>query len=326
MGKVIVQAHPNLALIKYWGKRDEELMLPTKSSLSLTLEALTTETTVTYAQKKDSIELGFAQTPAALQKIYAFLDLFRSTYGIHCHFSISSSNNFPTGTGLASSSSGFAALAYGLATLCNLNLSERELSILARRGSGSASRSIPGGIAIWHKGTTSDGTDCYAQQIFDKGHWPELRVLAVIVDDKEKKINSRNAMRATTTTNPLSYQSWITTSEHRLAEMAVAIKHKDLVSVGHLAEQDWHGMHASILDTQPSLTYWTQTSYTAIKTVEQIRARGTPCFFTTDAGANVFVCCNADNVSYIKQILASIPGVISIIESTIAGKPSLTII
>ncbi|MFA6527404.1 MAG: diphosphomevalonate decarboxylase [Candidatus Babeliales bacterium] len=323
MTKIIVRTNPNLALIKYWGKRDEALMLPTKSSLSVGLNALTTETIITQAEDRDHIKLTFSHSVEAVQKIQSFINLFRTTYGVKNYFSISSSNDFPTAAGLASSSSGFAALALGLATASNLNLDDRQLSILARRGSGSAARSIAGGIVIWHKGQLPDGTDCYAEQLFDQHHWPELRILIIIVNDNEKKISSRDAMRLTVATSP-SYQNWVASSEDRLEEMITAIKAKDFTSVGKLAEQDWYGMHDAMRDTTPSLDYWTSTSYTVIETVKQLRAQGHNCFFTTDAGPNVFVCCHKDNVAIIKQTLASLPGVLGSIESTVAGKPTVT--
>lgn len=323
MTKITVRTHPNLALIKYWGKRDEALMLPTRSSLSLTLDALTTETTITHASGRDEIHLAFNASTNAQQKVQSFIDLFRKMFGITHHFSVSSVNNFPTGAGLASSSSGFAALACGLAKYCKLNVSDRELSILARQGSGSAARSIHGGIVLWHKGQLPDGTDSYAEQLCNEHHWPEFCILAVIVDSKEKKINSRHAMQTTTTTNPLSYQHWIASSEHRLAEMVTAITAKDIMRVGQHAEQDWHGMHASMRDTTPTLDYWTLTSYEVIKAVEHLRSGNIQCFFTTDAGPNVFVCSHRDDVAPITARLTTIPGVATIIPSGIGGKPKI---
>lgn len=323
MTTITVRAHPNLALIKYWGKRDEARMLPTKSSLSLTLEALTTETTIRWATDHDHINLTFGHSAQATQKVQAFLELFRKTYKIQGYFSVSSSNDFPTSAGLASSSSGFAALALGLATLCNLNLEDRWLSILARQGSGSAARSIQGGIVVWHKGHEVDGTDCYTEQLFDQHHWPELRVLIVVVDSNEKEISSRQAMRLTMATSP-SYQDWISTSEQRLPEIVTALKNKDFALLGKLTELDWYGMHTTMRDTTPSLNYWTPTSYAVIEKVKELQTQGQNCFFTTDAGPNVFVCCTESNAPFIKEKLASLPGILNIIESKIAGKPAIT--
>lgn len=326
MKSVTVRTNANISLIKYWGKRDEKLFLPTKSSLIITLDALATTTTLEYSsQPHDAITLNWQpHSQSSVQKIIDFIHLFRTTYSISDHFVIKTHNNFPTGAGLASSSSGFAALAIGLATLCRLNLSQRELSILARQGSGSASRSITGGIVIWHKGELPDGTDSYAEQLFDEHHWPELRILVVVINDATKKISSRDGMRITTTTSP-SYGQWLKTSEKRMVEIIPALAAKDFLHVGHIAEQDWSGMHTSMLDASPCLDYWTTTSYIVMDTIRALRTKGTPVFFTTEAGPNVKVLCFHNNASLIKQTLASIPGVISIIESTVAGKPSITV-
>lgn len=322
MKTITVTAHPNLALIKYWGKRDEALMLPTKSSLSLTIDALKTTTTFSFAHAQDNVNLDFHQTTKADQRVRSFLDFFREKYSVDAYFTIASSNNFSVGTGLASSSSGSAALASGLAALCNLNLNDRELSILARHGSGSAARSIHGGFVVWNKGQQSDGTDCYAEQIFDQHHWPELRLIIVIIDTNEKKISSRNAMRETVATSP-SYTNWLDASQQRITGMVQAIKAHDLAAVGQLAEQDWLGMHTAMLDTAPRLDYWTPASYAVIDVVKRLRADGIPCFFTTDAGPNVFICCPRNVADSITAAVKTVPGVENIIPSGIGGRPTI---
>lgn len=324
MSTVTVQTHPNLALIKYWGKRNEELMLPTKSSLSIGLAALTTRTTISFATH-DNIDLGCTHSPQAIEKVVDYINWFRKRYEIKEYFAISSSNNFPTAAGLASSASGFSALAIGLASLCGLNLNKRELSVLARQGSGSAARSVEGGVVLWHAGTNTDGSDCYAEQLFDEKYLQDLRVLIVIVEDREKKVSSRKGMQLTIQTSP-SYNQWLVTSEIRLTKMITALTNKDFLSLGNLAEEDWQGMHTSMLDTQPPLNYWTSTSYAAINTVKKLQQQKIECFFTTDAGPNVFIICQQAHVDLIKQTLEKIPGIKRIIESTIAGKPSVAIV
>ena len=189
MKKITVKSCANIALIKYWGKRDEDLFLPTKSSLSVTLSGLDTVTSVSInPQNRDIIYID-KKLVLDLQnnKVHKFLNLFREKFCIKSFFKIETENRFPTAAGLASSASGFAALAFALNKICDLNLSKKQLSILARQGSGSASRSIFGGFALWNKGELLDGFDCFAQQLFDQDHWPEFRVIAAIISEQKKK-------------------------------------------------------------------------------------------------------------------------------------------
>ena len=302
MKKITVQANANIALIKYWGKRDESLFLPTKSSLSVALDRLTTVTNIEKINKlEDEVVLdGIFLDDSKKIKVVRFLDLFRKKYGIKYFFKINSENKFPTGAGLASSASGFASLAYGLAKLCNLNLSKKELSILARRGSGSASRSLDGGFVIWKKGKEIDGSDSYAQQLFDENHWKEFCVLVVVVCDKSKKISSRDAMQTTVKTSP-SYQDWLDKSEKRIIDIETAIKNKDFRMVGKLAEDDCLDMHRTMQDSRPSINYWQPATLKIIQLVRDLRAEGVDCFFTIDAGANVKILCLNKDVNFIQS-------------------------
>lgn len=285
---ITTQAHSNIALIKYWGKRNEHLFLPTKSSLSVTLKGLTTTTTINFSDdKQDHIILN--NTPAqgsALIKAQQFLNRFRSHYKTTSTFTITSTNNFPTAAGLASSASGFAALTLGLLEFCGENYSLEEASRLARQGSGSASRSLHGGFVLWNKGEQKDGKDSFAEQLFPANHWKEFRILVVILQDKEKETSSRDGMVASIETSP-SYKKWIQESEKRIPLMQQAIKDKDMSIVGELAEQDCLGMHKTMHDSTPPLNYWTEDTVTLMETVHNLRRTGTPCYFTIDAGPNV---------------------------------------
>jgi diphosphomevalonate decarboxylase len=326
MKSVTVQTNANISLIKYWGKRDESLFLPTKSSLIVTLSELKTTTTVAYtADQNDHITMAWeSPTAESQEKITAFIDLFRRRYQIKKYFTIHTHNNFPTGAGLASSSSGFAALALGLTTFCNLDLAEHELSILARQGSGSACRSISGGIVLWHKGNEPDGSDCYAEQILDEHHWPDLRILVVIINNQTKPINSRNGMYITTSTSK-TYHDWLIASEERLKNIIPSIKERNIDNVGSIAEADWTDMHRTMLDSTPSLSYWNETSYTIMNKIRQLRAQGIPCYFTTEAGPNIKILCLKEYIDQVKQIIISSPGVIDVITCSIAGKPRIHI-
>lgn len=307
-------ANANIALIKYWGKRDETLFLPTKSSLSVTLSSLTTTTKISSTTKnQDEITINAKRARGkAGKKIIHFLDLFRRPYGTALRFKIITENNFPTGAGLASSASGFAALALGFNQICHLRLSPRALSMLARQGSGSACRSIFGGFVIWHKGKHLDGQDSFAEQLFPESFWPDFRILVVVIQEQEKKISSREAMNLTVKTSS-SYQSWIEESEKRLPLMIKAIKEKNLEKVGELAETDCLGMHQTMHDAHPSINYWQPTTQAIIEAVKELREQKIHCYFTIDAGPNVKIIYKRQDQEKIIEYVRTIKGVKKII-------------
>lgn len=292
---ITARAHANIALIKYWGKRDTSLFLPTKSSLSISLDDLQTTTHVSFSQtQQDTIILNGKVVTNKTNHISSFLDTFRSLYNIHAHYTIETSNNFPTAAGLASSASGFAALAKSLDKLHNLNLSSKELSILARRGSGSASRSIESGFVLWHRGHKPDGSDSYAQKLFDRSHWPELAIVVLTLETNKKPVSSREAMQKTIATSPF-YKTWVKNSEARIAPMIEAIRKKDIHTLGALAEKDSLEMHHCMQTATPSINFLTKRTKAAIAHVQNLRkpaqpgSAGTPCYCTIDAGPNVKV-------------------------------------
>ncbi len=308
MKSVIASANANIALIKYWGKRDEFFMLPTKSSVSVSLDALKTTTEIGFGSGDcDVIKINgdFVQDETKV-KILRFLHVFRKKFAgdkylqdlssqeailqgkalQDAFFQVDSVNNFPTAAGLASSASGFAALAKGLNELCELNLDSKELSILARRGSGSASRSILGGFNLWHKGSSPQGVDSYSEQIFKADHWPDLRIIVVVVQSKQKHISSTQAMQITVKTSKI-YQDWLNSSERRVKLILDAIGNKDLDVVGELAQIDCLEMHETMRNANPPINYWTDKTGKIINQVNQLRANGVQCYFTIDAGPNV---------------------------------------
>jgi diphosphomevalonate decarboxylase len=321
MNQVKIQANANIALIKYWGKRDENLFLPTKSSLSVTLSELKTFTNL---EKIDSNQDEiFIDKKAADQKTFTnivrFLDLFRKIYDVKNFFKIETENKFPTAAGLASSASGFAALAYGLNKICLLNLNFKEVSILARQGSGSACRSLHGGFVIWHKGNFSDGLDSCAQQLFDHNYWPEFCILVVIVCAKEKQVGSRNAMQNSVKTS-LFYQEWVQESESRIPRLIKALEQKNFDELGQLAQEDCLGMHKTIQTSIPPISYFQDATLQIMDTVNNLREQGLSCYFTIDAGPNVKVLCLKKNLESIKNKLNKIYGVQQIIECRVGGR------
>ncbi len=321
---VTITTHPNIALIKYWGKRNEQLFLPTKSSLSVGLEALTTTTTIDISSTEtDEITInGQRPSQAHTQPILDFLKIT----GINNRppLAITTTNSFPTAAGLASSASGFAALALGLNHFFSLNLSPHELSALARRGSGSACRSLFGGFVVWHRGHRPDGSDSFAEQLLPASHWPTFRIIVAIVAQEPKKISSRTAMQNSVTTSPI-YEKWVEASESRLDRMHRAILDKNFELVGQLAEQDCIGMHKTMHTSQPPVNFLLPATANIMQQVTDLRTKlGIPCYFTIDAGPNVKILCQEHDDAIIMEHLRKMPQIIQCIVSSIAGHPYIT--
>lgn len=298
------RAHANIALIKYWGKRDERLFLPMNSSLSLTLDGFYTETEVIFDGNidKDYFYLnGNIQGETATNKISRFLNLFRNTAKIKTPATIKSINYVPTAAGLASSASGFAALAAATNIASGLNLDSKELSMYARQGSGSATRSIYGGFVEWQKGTGKN--DSYAIPI-DDAKW-DIGMIAVIVNRKEKAVSSRTGMKQTVTTSPF-YNGWLESTEKDLEQIKIAIKNRDFEEMGMIAERNGLKMHATMLGANPPLSYWEPESILVMQIVRELRKKGILCYFTMDAGPNVKIICRLSESNIIKDRLTQI--------------------
>jgi diphosphomevalonate decarboxylase len=288
-------AHPNIALIKYWGKRDERLMIPYVDSLSMTLDVFPTTTTVRLrpAAHADSVTLdGSPAQGEPRQRVIAFLDLVREMAGRAEPAAVDTRNSVPTGAGLASSASGFAALALAGAAAYGLDLDPTALSRLARRGSVSASRSMFGGFATCHAGRGAGAVadlGSYAEPVPVPDFDPAL-VIAV-VNAGPKVVSSRAAMRRTVETSPL-YPSWATSSKADLSEMRAALHRGDLDAVGEIAERNALGMHATMLAARPAVRYLSPATVAVLDSVLQLRADGVPAYATMDAGPNVKVLCH----------------------------------
>lgn len=309
--KATAIANSNIALVKYWGKRDKNLLLPNNSSISVALDGLHTATTVEFGSKykKDEVVLnGKEASGKELEEIIKHLDRARLMAKTKNMAKVVSVNNFPTAAGLASSASGFAALSAAVSVAAGLNLQEKELSILSRLGSGSASRSVYGGFVEWKKGTRADGSDSFAIQLFPENHWPEFRVITVVTELKEKKIKSRAGMEQTTKTSPF-YRGWLETIEKDLADMKRGLAEKDFSLVGKVAEANCLKMHATMITTNPPLVYWNGGTISAMNAVFGLRDSGTECYFTIDAGPQVKVICLEKDAGKIKNSLKHIEAV-----------------
>lgn len=283
------RAHTNIALIKYWGKADEALIIPMNNSLSVTLDRFYTETRVTFDDTLTEDQLilnGETVNAKESAKIQRYMDMVRKEAGISEHALIESENFVPTAAGLASSASAYAALAGACNEALQLGLSDKDLSRLARRGSGSASRSIYGGFAEWEKG--HDDETSYAHRVESDNWENELAMIFVVINNKSKKVSSRSGMSLTRDTSRF-YQYWLDHVESDLKETKAAISQKDFKRMGEVIEANGLRMHATNLGAQPPFTYLVQESYDAMRIVQECREAGLPCYFTMDAGPNVKV-------------------------------------
>jgi diphosphomevalonate decarboxylase len=299
-------AHVNVALVKYWGKRDAELVLPWTSSLSMTLDGFWTNTTVRFCAETGEDEVVLDGVPLAgepRQRVTGFLDFLRSRTGRVGRAVVHSVNTVPTGAGLASSSSGFAALALAASSACGLSLDQTELSRLARRGSGSASRSIFGGFALWHSG--HDDESSYAEPVPSAGFDPVMVV--ALVNTARKTVNSREAMRRTVETSPL-FRSWAGSAVADLKEMRDAVARGDLDAVGEIAERNALGMHATMLSARPAVRYFTPTTVTVLDSVLELRRAGVSAYATMDAGPNVKILCHRSDAALVADAVDAAAG------------------
>jgi diphosphomevalonate decarboxylase len=312
--KAAAKANTNIALIKYWGKRDEQLFLPMNSSLSITLDRFYTITSVEFSStfEKDSFLLNNQRAgEAESNKVFRFLDHIRKRADSDLRAVVSSENKVPTAAGFASSASGFAALAAAAARALGLDLSQKELSILARQGSGSACRSIYGGYVEWEKGLLEDGSDSAATQILSEKDW-NITILSVLVASKEKKISSREGMKRTVDTSPF-YGGWLDSVERDLEKAKEAIKYRDFEYLGKVVESNALKMHATMLGTEPPIIYWQSGTLDVIHEIQNLRLSGIPVFFTIDAGPNVKVLCLPEHELMVNKTLLKLPAVQEVI-------------
>lgn len=299
MTTAAARAFPNIALVKYWGKRDEDLILPVAGSLSLTLDAFATTTRVTLTDDDhDAFRLGgSAVTDEAADRVTRFLDHVRDLAGASAHAVVDSTNEAPTGAGLASSAAGFAALALAASRAYGLKLDAPSLSRLARRGSGSAARSIIPGIAQWHAG--EDDATSFAEAV----DAPDMRMVIVTVSTAQKAVSSREAMRRTAATSPY-YPAWITSTEESLAQMVDACAASDFTRIGEITESHALRMHALIQSCEPPIRYLAPQSIAIFDAVASLRAQGLEAYATADAGPNIAVIVRPEQAEDLRDALA----------------------
>ena len=311
-------AHPNIAFIKYWGNRDDRLRLPANGSLSMNLAGLITTTRVRFRRglEADQVELnGSPLIGPGLDRVSGFLDLIREMSGVETPAEVVSENNFPTGAGIASSASGFAALALAGSYAAGLTLSEETLSRLARRGSGSASRSVPGGFVEWQAG--EGDRDSYAFTIAGPDHW-RLADCVAVVSEGHKAVGSTGG-HPLAGTSPIQ-EARVADAPRRLALCREAVLSRDFETFAQVVEQDNHLMHAVMMTSEPPLFYWVPATLKVILAVQRWREEdGLSVCSTIDAGPNVHVICPEEQVGEVSKRLRALEGVNKVLESAVGG-------
>ncbi|CAI2665865.1 diphosphomevalonate decarboxylase [Apilactobacillus apinorum] len=299
--KYTARAHTNIALVKYWGKENEELIIPANSSISLTLDEFYTDTSVIFDSTLQQDMITINSEIVNDEKISKFLDIIRHKSGINLFAKVESINHVPNSAGLASSASAYAALATAGSKAAGLDLSDKELSMLARRGSGSATRSIFGGFAAWNKGT--DDQTSYGYSIEDPVKM-DINMIAIVLNNSPKKISSRLGMKISYETSPF-YDSWIKQTNEDFETIQNAITNGDFSTLGQTAELNAMRMHSLTLSANPSYLYLNKDSLLVIEMVKGLRDKGIECYYTMDAGPNVKIICQKKNIKAIVDNLSN---------------------
>ena len=304
-------AHPNIAFIKYWGNCQQDLGIPANGSISMNLGGLETRTTVSFDNKlaEDLVMInGKKAEEKASLRVSGFMDLVREMIGYRIYARIESENNFPMGAGIASSASAFAALALAATKAGGLDLEEAALSRLARKGSGSACRSIPNGYVEW----VADGCDPDSKgiSIAPPEHW-DLRDFIAIVQRGHKPVGSNEGHKLAYT-SPLQ-EARVKGAPERLDICRGAILEKDFHTLTSIVELDNHLMHSVMMTSNPPLIYWQAETIAIMQAVVSWREEGISAFYTIDAGPNVHVICEQEYSEIIRSRLGGIPGVLDVI-------------
>ena len=294
----VAKAHPNIALIKYWGKQLTAGNVPATPSLSITLDTLTSTTRLNTAAQ-DSFTLNGNLVDD--QKIAACLAILRERYDIP-PLAVVSENNFPTAAGLASSASGFAALVTAINHHCSLDMSQAQQSAFAREASGSAARSIFGGFVGLNQ------PDWVAKPLLDAELWP-LRVVIAITDEHPKSVSSSLGMQRSQESSPF-YPTWVADSEADYAHAETAVEQKDFATLAQLAEASCLKMHAVMQSSQPPLIYWNPATLACLERIQKMQETGVEVFFTIDAGPQVKAVCTAEFEAEVTRALADVAGVL----------------
>ena len=300
-------AHPNIALAKYWGKLEHGHNLPAVPSLSVTLAGMSTTTRVCFEDGLASDILTLGGAPAATERVRGLLDRVRAAAGIALHARVTSDNDFPTAAGLASSASGFAALALAASAAAGLPTTPAAIGDLARRSSVSAARSALGGFVELPAGHAGQEV-LAATPVAPAEYWP-IRVVVAVTREGPKEVSSTAGMLHTTRTSAY-WSAWVEDAPLLCSVIKAAVLARDLAALGEAAEASALRMHACALAAAPGVVYWTGATVEVVLEVRRLRARGLPAWFTIDAGPHVKVITTADQEAAVTRAVAAVPGVL----------------
>ena len=303
----------NIAFIKYWGKKDENLRLPENGSISMNLSDLTTTTTVEFLQnlREDSVIIDGKAEKKKIERVSKQLDRVRKIAKFPYKAKVVSQNNFPSGTGLSSSASGLAALTLAASKSAGLNRSEKELSILARQGSGSACRSVPDGFVEWLEGNTSETS--YAYSLYPENYWDILDIVVVVSHDK-KDISSTGGQKIVATSS--FYKVRLSNINKKIELCKKLLSEKNFPEFGKLIEAEALELHAIMLTSSPSLIYWLPGTIKIMKLVKKWRSEGLAVYFTVNTGQDVHLIIEGKNKEILLEKLQKVKEIKKVIVNT----------
>lgn len=305
--KATALAPANIAFIKYWGKKDDALRIPMNASVSMNLSEAYSVTTVEFSDTFNHDDVAFIEgelSSKEIERIIKHIDRIRKMARFDKRVKVRTKNTFPKSTGIASSASGFAALTLAGAASAGLSFSEKEISILARTGSGSACRSIPDGFVQWNAGSTSEESFAYS---LCPPNWWDIRDILVIIENTEKKVSSAKGMEFAATSP--CFQARLAAIPERISRMKKALKNKDMSLMGSVLEEDCLDMHHVMQTQNPPLYYWNDTTIKIMHAVENWRKNGLAVYFTIDAGPNVHLICEAKDEGQVLEKAKMLQGI-----------------
>lgn len=318
--KVSCKASSDVALIKYWGKKDEKLRLPENGSISMILDGLDTVTTVEFSKelKRDEISIQGESDQTEIKRVIQHLDRIRNLAGMKTFAKVVSQNTFPKGTGLSSSGSGFAALTVAGTKATGLDLTEKQLSILARQGSGTACRCVCGGFVEWKDGNDSDSS--FSETIFPSDY-VDIRDVIAIVDEGKKKVSSTEG-HSTAQTSPF-FSVRQKNIREKIEQMKIALKHKDFSQVGSIAESEALEFHSILLTSSPAMIAWYPGTIEVMLAVQELRKKGVESYFTINTGFNVHVLTLPEYQNTVQSHLQQLSLVKKTLTAKVGNKPEI---
>lgn len=319
-------SHPNKALVIYWGNENDMLRTPTRSSLSVTLQGINhpldyiVSLRTIGASERDKIIIDGIEDKGEIRRHFIYhLNAMRRYTGFKEKLEVTTRTSFPVGSGLAGSAASASALAEAFAGLIGKTEDTRLKSIMARRGSGSASRSVFGGFVMWQKGNSDDSS--YATQLFNENHW-DLRNVIGMVSSTPKKIRSIEGMKLSKRTCPAEiYSEFVSVANHHIEGISTAVLERDIGKLGALYEKENYLFRQVCLKTTPPLDYWTKVTDNILNKVANLRNDGVPAYAGTDAGPNVHVFTQPNYVERVIRTIQEAEGILDIIHCRV-GKGS----